>query len=109
MNVWPWEVGDDVHRATARDIANAGSVGNRGEAGRVAGASGEDGDQLCRVSSGGAGNGSRRPAPEISEDAAATGAPAVCEDVRPVRVQLSAIDRRAADPRVAHAAVCTRG
>src|SRR6185312_9085137 len=52
--------------------------------------------------------GSRRAKTTLPEDATATGTPAIRENVRPVRFWFSALDRRAADPRAAHAAVCAR-
>ena len=57
------------------------------------------GDFLLEVMSAG----SRRPKTALSENAAATGSPALREDLRSVR--LPALDRRAADPRIADAAI----
>jgi hypothetical protein len=51
---------------------------------------------------------SRRITADVSGNAAAVGTLAVCEDVRTVRLQFSAYDRRTTDPEVKDAAVRSR-
>src|SRR5579871_2773078 len=105
MRAWPWEVDDDGHRRFAVDSEWTGAEGRGSPLGKLAGTGIQKGTELCGFSGRAAGLRSRCPTQPVSARQAPAGTPAVCEDLRSVRLQLSAVDRRAADPRATHVAV----
>src|SRR6478735_8131321 len=103
MKAWR-EVCDDDHRREAEKHAGlTESDRHRRPPGNVAGIRREEGAVLWRFPAGGDECRSRGAPAALSEDAAATGSPALRQDFRSVRLYVPAFDRRAPDPRTAHA------
>src|SRR6476661_5575807 len=105
MKASPWEAADDSRRSFANHADRTESDCHRCPSGSFAGSRFKERTVLCGLPARSHECGSRRAKTTVPEDATATGTPAIREDVRPVRFWFSALDRRAADPRTAHAAV----
>src|SRR6185437_3170821 len=103
------EVRDDRPGAVGIDLGNARLDGSAGTAAESAGTGGAAGAWLHRLPARRAEDGSRRPPQPLLAGTIATGAPAVHQDVRAVRLQLSAVNRRTPGSRTANAALHPRG
>src|SRR5271154_4546353 len=88
----PREAPDDNRGATENHPGGLESDRRRRAAGIVAGKRFEEGTVLWRFPARSHERGSRCPAAALSEDAAATGSPALREDIRSVRLRLPALD-----------------
>src|SRR6185312_3139384 len=93
MTASPWEAADDSHRSFANHADRSESDRHRCPSGSFARSRFEERAVLCRLPARSDERGSRRAKTTVPEDAAATGAPSIHEDVRPVRYWFSALDR----------------